>query len=72
MTMTGSNASVNPDLVADAVVGLWQDPPVLPAKWLYDKRGSELFDEITRLPEYYPTRRETEILRAHSDDIAAA
>lgn len=56
-------------LAADAVAGLWADPPVLPTKWLYDERGSRLFDEITRLPEYYPTRRETAILRAHSADI---
>ncbi|MBM7112538.1 L-histidine N(alpha)-methyltransferase [Archangium primigenium] len=39
-------------------------------KWLYDERGSQLFDAITRLPEYYPTRREKEILRAHAADIA--
>lgn len=56
-------------LRADAV-SLWADPPTLPTKWLYDERGSNLFDEITRLPEYYPTRRETEILAAHSVDIA--
>ncbi|MFW0788292.1 L-histidine N(alpha)-methyltransferase [Gordonia sp. CPCC 205333] len=54
---------------ADAAT-LWNDPPTLPTKWLYDERGSKLFDEITRLPEYYPTRRETEILAAHSVDIA--
>lgn len=58
-------------LVADALAGLWSDPPTLPAKWLYDERGSLLFDEITRLPEYYPTRRETAILAARSADIAA-
>lgn len=69
--MTHMQTEIDPPLVADAVTGLWQVPPVLPAKWLYDKRGSELFDEITRLPEYYPTRRETEILRAHGDQIAA-
>ncbi len=46
-------------LAADALAGLWSTPPVLPTKWLYDERGSRLFDEITRLPEYYPTRRET-------------
>ena len=39
-------------------------PKELPPKWFYDERGSELFDEITRLPEYYPTRREREILAA--------
>ena len=49
--------------------GLWQSPPTLPARWFYDERGSRLFDEITRLPEYYPTRRETEILGEHSTDI---
>lgn len=68
--MTHTQPEVDPLLVADAVTGLWQVPPVLPAKWLYDKRGSELFDEITRLPEYYPTRRETEILRGHAAEIA--
>ncbi|MEV0720653.1 L-histidine N(alpha)-methyltransferase [Asanoa sp. NPDC050611] len=57
-------------LAGDALAGLWQSPPSLPARWFYDERGSRLFDEITRLPEYYPTRRETEILRAHADEIA--
>jgi L-histidine Nalpha-methyltransferase len=56
-------------IAADVRAGLWQSPPRLPARWFYDERGSRLFDEITRLPEYYPTRRETEILRAHSRDI---
>ncbi len=53
----------------DVREGLWQSPPSLPARWFYDERGSRLFDEITRLPEYYPTRRETEILEVHSTDI---
>jgi L-histidine N-alpha-methyltransferase len=56
-------------IAADVRAGLWQTPPSLPARWFYDERGSRLFDEITRLPEYYPTRRETEILRAHSNEI---
>jgi L-histidine Nalpha-methyltransferase len=56
-------------IAADVRAGLWQTPPSLPARWFYDERGSRLFDEITRLPEYYPTRRETEILQQHSDDI---
>src|SRR5487761_58528 len=43
----------------------------VPSKYLYDERGCQLFDEITRLPEYYLTRAETEILRASSDEIAA-
>ena len=42
----------------------------MPPKWFYDDRGSELFDEITRLPEYYPTRTERGILVAHARDIA--
>ncbi len=46
-------------------------PKSIPSVWLYDERGSQLFDEITRLPEYYPTRRETEILVTRSADIAA-
>lgn len=59
-----------PPLARDASAGLWLDPPTLPAKWLYDHRGSRLFDEITQLPEYYPTRRETYLLRRYADDIA--
>jgi L-histidine Nalpha-methyltransferase len=62
---------VSTSRIADDVRnGLWQDPPTLPARWFYDERGSRLFDEITRLPEYYPTRRETEILQQRSDEIA--
>ena len=45
-------------------------PKELPAVWLYDERGSRLFEEITRLPEYYPTGAEREILTAHSAEIA--
>lgn len=58
-------------LTADVRDGLWADPPSLPPRWFYDERGSRLFDEITRLPEYYPTRRETEILHARSDEIVS-
>src|SRR3989440_2726004 len=50
--------------------GLTSTPKELPPKWFYDEVGSRLFDEITRLPEYYPTRREREILVAHAADIA--
>ena len=64
MTTAPDNA-----LAMDALAGLWQTPPSLPARWFYDDRGSRLFDEITRLPEYYPTRRETEILRDHGAEI---
>jgi L-histidine N-alpha-methyltransferase len=57
-------------LVDDVRRGLAQTPRSLPPKWLYDDRGSALFDEITRLPEYYPTEREREILGARAADIA--
>jgi L-histidine N-alpha-methyltransferase len=56
----------------DARRGLTATPKDLPPKWFYDDRGSELFDEITRLPEYYPTRTERSILLAHADDIVTA
>jgi L-histidine N-alpha-methyltransferase len=52
--------------------GLAQTPKSLPPKWFYDSVGSDLFDQITRLPEYYPTRAEAQILRARSAAIAAA
>ena len=54
----------------DVVRGLSARPKELPPKWFYDGRGSELFDEITRLPEYYPTRREREILEREACVIA--
>jgi dimethylhistidine N-methyltransferase len=47
---------------ADVLAGLAQPQKAVPARWLYDDAGSALFEEITRLPEYYPTRAETEIL----------
>src|SRR3954453_4083347 len=52
--------------------GLTQTPKSLPPKWFYDSVGSDLFDQITRLPEYYPTRPEAEILRARAGEISAA
>ncbi|HSA52443.1 MAG TPA: L-histidine N(alpha)-methyltransferase, partial [Yinghuangia sp.] len=54
----------------DASLGLSADPKWLSPKWFYDARGSRLFEEITKLPEYYPTRAEREILRRHAVDIA--
>jgi L-histidine N-alpha-methyltransferase len=59
-------------LRADALAGLTAAPKTLPPRWFYDQRGSELFDEITRLPEYYPTRTERAILAARAPEIAAA
>jgi L-histidine N-alpha-methyltransferase len=58
-------------LRGDVVAGLTATPKTLPPKWFYDDRGSELFDAITRLPEYYPTERERSILRARAASIAA-
>ncbi|WP_101833916.1 L-histidine N(alpha)-methyltransferase [Frankia canadensis] len=59
-------------LARDVVTGLTSIPRALPPKWFYDATGGMLFDEITRLPEYYPTRRERAILDRHAGDIAAA
>ncbi|MGH6633264.1 MAG: L-histidine N(alpha)-methyltransferase, partial [Sphingopyxis sp.] len=49
----------DPQFRADVLAGLAGPRCAIPARWFYDERGSELFDEITRLPEYYPTRTET-------------
>ncbi len=59
-------------LRADALAGLTAAPKTLPPKWFYDAAGSELFEKITALPEYYPTRAEREILQAVAPQIAAA
>ncbi|MDQ6850890.1 MAG: L-histidine N(alpha)-methyltransferase [Actinomycetota bacterium] len=55
----------------DVRAGLTSTPKTLPPKYFYDALGSDLFDEITRLPEYYPTRAETAVLALYSDAIAA-
>ncbi|SCF15489.1 L-histidine N(alpha)-methyltransferase [Micromonospora chokoriensis] len=55
----------------DVRAGLSAEQKWLPPKWFYDARGSELFEEITRLPEYYPTRAEREVLAERAPDIAA-
>jgi L-histidine N-alpha-methyltransferase len=67
---------LTPDDLANALreevrIGLTSTPKVLSPKWFYDKRGSDLFDEITRLPEYYPTRAERAILERWAPEIAA-
>src|SRR6478735_5470576 len=56
----------------DVYDGLTQSPKSLPPKWFYDSVGSDLFDQITRLPEYYPTRTEAQILRGRAAEIAIA
>jgi len=66
--------TLDPQLVAfrdDVLGGLAAPIPAIPARWLYDHRGSELFDEITRLPSYYPTRTETAIFHQIMPDVAA-
>jgi dimethylhistidine N-methyltransferase len=55
----------------DVLRGLHRFPKAIPARWFYDHRGSELFEEITALPEYYPSRTERGILRTRAADIAA-
>ena len=62
---------VDPAFRADVLAGLSAPIPAVPARWLYDTRGSELFDEITRLPGYYPTRTETALLERAMPEIAA-
>jgi L-histidine N-alpha-methyltransferase len=57
-------------LCADALAGLTATPKSLPPKWFYDAQGSALFDKITELPEYYPTRAEREILHTTAGEIA--
>ncbi|HLF70390.1 MAG TPA: L-histidine N(alpha)-methyltransferase [Actinomycetota bacterium] len=53
----------------DARTGLTSSPKFIPSKYFYDQKGSKLFDEITRLPEYYLTRAERSILERYSDEI---
>ncbi|WP_316013306.1 L-histidine N(alpha)-methyltransferase [Roseobacter sp. HKCCA0434] len=62
----------DPALHASALAGLTASPKTLEAKWFYDAAGSALFERITELPEYYPTRTEAAILRAGTDRLAAA
>ncbi|OKJ63176.1 histidyl-tRNA synthetase [Streptomyces sp. CB02009] len=72
LTRTLAPDAADADLRADVLHGLNRSPKELPPKWFYDARGSELFEEITRLPEYYPTRAEREILKQRAPEIAAA
>ena len=61
----------DPHFRADVLAGLTRRPRAIPARWFYDHRGSELFEAITALPEYYPTRTETAILGTIGADLAA-
>ncbi|WP_265569694.1 L-histidine N(alpha)-methyltransferase [Sphingomicrobium nitratireducens] len=63
---------VDPAFRKDVLDGLAAPIPAIPARWFYDRRGSELFDDITRLDDYYPTRIETGILTERAAEIADA
>lgn len=56
----------------DVLVGLAREQKSVPSRWLYDARGSRLFDDITELDEYYPTRTELSILTGNASDMADA
>jgi L-histidine Nalpha-methyltransferase len=60
----------DPAFRADVLAGLAAPIPAVPARWLYDRRGSELFEQITELAEYYPTRVETALLQRYSRSVA--
>ncbi|HEX2762226.1 MAG TPA: L-histidine N(alpha)-methyltransferase, partial [Allosphingosinicella sp.] len=62
----------DPAFRRDVTAGLRATPRAIPARWLYDRRGSELFEAITRLPEYYLTRVERGLLEAHAPEVARA
>ncbi|WP_374942074.1 L-histidine N(alpha)-methyltransferase [Sphingomonas sp.] len=66
----GQASLADPQFRADVLAGLARRPRAIPARWFYDRRGSELFEAITELPEYYPTRTETAILREAGPAIA--
>ncbi len=60
------------DMRSEVLAGLAREPKRLSSKYLYDARGSQLFERICELPEYYLTRAELDLMRAHAADIAAA
>ena len=62
---------INNEFLTDVIDGLNQKPKTLKPKYFYDNRGAELFTEICKTPEYYPTRTEIEILKLNAKDIAS-
>ena len=66
----GQESLADPQFRADVLAGLERRPRAIPARWFYDRRGSELFEAITDLPEYYPTRTETAILERACPEVA--
>jgi L-histidine N-alpha-methyltransferase len=65
-----SPQAVRARMRADAIAGLQSEQKSIPPVWFYDERGSQLFEEITRLPEYYPTRADRHLLEAYAPTIA--
>lgn len=72
LSATRDGENVDPLFRRDVLAGLSAPTRAIPARWLYDRRGSELFDDITRLDSYYPTRTETGIMETHASAIAEA
>lgn len=66
----GQAGLADPAFRADVLNGLAARPRAIPARWFYDRRGSELFEDITQLPEYYPTRTETALLERVCPEVA--
>ncbi|MCP3736384.1 L-histidine N(alpha)-methyltransferase [Sphingomonas sp. RP10(2022)] len=66
----GQASLADPQFRADVLAGLERRPRAIPARWFYDRRGSELFEAITDLPEYYPTRTETAMLGTACPQVA--
>src|SRR3954471_18526069 len=60
----------DPDFRRDVLTGLAAPVRAISARWFYDRRGSELFEEITRLPEYYLTRADAALLERHAGEVA--
>jgi len=69
--ISADDAGVDIAFRADVHAGLSQHQKAIPARWFYDATGSALFEDITALPEYYPTRSETVLLRRHAGEMAA-
>ena len=67
----GDVTLADPQFRADVLDGLTKRPRAIPARWFYDRRGSELFEAITALPEYYPTRTETALLERLAPELPA-
>src|SRR5262245_14185571 len=65
------DAGASADFAAAVLAGLSRKPRSIPCRFFYDARGSELFEEITKLDEYYPTRTETALLETYGAEIAA-